>query len=614
VIGAGRDESAPPQAGVGRSDRRTLLLLARVPLLSTDELATLDGRSGPAGVYRSIAGLRVAGLVGGVTPPLDSGRSVERHFLTERGIAAIARDQAVDPLVLARRFGLGRTELATRLRALPEYAGLIRLLIFVASTPGADRTAELVAWESPWRRILLRPTAKRPVPIELPGAATLALADGSQSSYLLLPDFGHLALRAFAPTIGRLYDLRAMLDVRLPTLALTTTDAGRLASWRELIEASRAFRGEAFLAVRLATWAEVGTAVGRMARRAAVKPNSVGAGGRLVGIGGLVGAVGTRPVSTRRAAQAPRLDDGRDEFAPRTWSPAERGPGESWWLELTPKEWQLLEIVGTHPFLSASDLTVVLGWGAEPTHGRIGRLLRGDLVRRLDVAEIGPSLARQGFLELTVSGIAAVAGRWGVTRAIAVRYGGLVGGGPAEPIGPRRSLVRYLAHTVGANAVFVALFAAARRIATAGIDAEVAEWIEPALAARGKMRPDGYGVLRYRNISTSFFLEYERGTLDGSDYADKLDAYYRSRDDSAPARAGGFPLLLVVCANSLTEERFARGARAAAIGQASPLGVLLTAEWRYLADPLNPEGPLGPIWRRPDGGLGSRVRFWRPGG
>jgi hypothetical protein len=56
-----------------------------------------------------------------------------------------------------------------------------------------------------------------------------------------------------------------------------------------------------------------------------------------------------------------------------------------------------------------------------------------------------------------------VAAQEGLSLATAVRVNGLAGGCPERPLGARRTLLRRLAHTVGADGVFVRLAAVARR-------------------------------------------------------------------------------------------------------------------------------------------------------
>ena len=55
--------------------------------------------------------------------------------------------------------------------------------------------------------------------------------------------------------------------------------------------------------------------------------------------------------------------------------------------------------------------------------------------------------------------LALLAAQEGLSLAAAVRANGLAGGGPERPAGARRALLRRLAHTVGADGVFVRLAA-----------------------------------------------------------------------------------------------------------------------------------------------------------
>lgn len=87
----------------------------------------------------------------------------------------------------------------------------------------------------------------------------------------------------------------------------------------------------------------------------------------------------------------------------------------------------------------------------------------------------------------------------------------------------------------------------------------------------------------------------------------KFAAYYAywasgrfERDD------GSFPTILVVTDVPGAAERIARAVRAATVGWGLALPLLLTCEWR-LADPRNPNGLLGPVWREPDS---LARRYW----
>ena len=59
-------------------------------------------------------------------------------------------------------------------------------------------------------------------------------------------------------------------------------------------------------------------------------------------------------------------------------------------------------------------------------------------------------------------------------------------------IGTRRILLAYLDHTIGADAVFGVLARAAREQR----DGALLEWRNAAACAHGRLRQDGYGVLR----------------------------------------------------------------------------------------------------------------------
>jgi hypothetical protein len=119
-----------------------------------------------------------------------------------------------------------------------------------------------------------------------------------------------------------------------------------------------------------------------------------------------------------------------------------------------------------------------------------------------------------------------VAARLGFPLSVAVEAEGLVGGGPGEPIGNRRSLAKNLTHTLGADTVFTHLYRLAPRNDTRGSDDELVLWNGPGACSRGRMRPDGHGVYRRGDQLHYFFLEYDRGTSGLRPLARKLNAYY----------------------------------------------------------------------------------------
>lgn len=82
----------------------------------------------------------------------------------------------------------------------------------------------------------------------------------------------------------------------------------------------------------------------------------------------------------------------------------------------------------------------------------------------------------------------------------------------------------HLAHRVGANGFFTALYAAARRLP----DAELVCWLPEARCApwsKHLVIPHGYGVWRQDGRAVEFYLEYDRHTETRARLAAKLDRY-----------------------------------------------------------------------------------------
>jgi hypothetical protein len=277
-------------------------------------------------------------------------------------------------------------------------------------------------------------------------------------------------------------------------------------------------------------------------------------------------------------------------------------------LVLTSMERSLLDVVGRHPFLPADGLATVLGWDVRRLRVRRARLVRLGLIRLLNFEQGGAPLA-SALAELTRDGLELVAAQQGLSLARAVRFNGVAGGGPDQPTGTRRLLLRNLDHTRGADDLFVGLIRTLGASAVAEDDT-LLEWRNVAACSRRRMRPDGYGMIRRDGQLHGFFLEYDRGTMSARDYAEKWAAYYDYRDSNAFTRDyDGFPTILVVTSDNTSEERIARSARAASVGRSQPLPLLLTCDWRIARDPSNPDGLLGQIWREPHDSFAGR-RPW----
>jgi hypothetical protein len=211
--------------------------------------------------------------------------------------------------------------------------------------------------------------------------------------------------------------------------------------------------------------------------------------------------------------------------------------------------------------------------------------------------------AERELLELTRSGLEVLAGQLGLLLGEAVRHHGLAGGGPADPIGARESLLKHLEHTLGADDVFASFARAAPSHPAGGA---LVEWRGAAACAHGRFRPDGYGLVHLGREQHGFFLEFDRGTMRADRLRAKFVAYYRYRSSRhAHDSFAGFPVLLIVTSKPGAERRLVRALRAADMGQDPRLSALLTTTG-FLKSARG--GPLGAIWRTV--GDATRRRAW----
>ncbi len=579
-------------------ERRLLLLLARLPLLPEGVIERLAGLRGGASLYRELRRLADAGLLATISPPVRPGHAPRLWYLTDLGLAAVALDQGVDVAHLARRNRLRGEDLLALLPGLPRLLATYEELgALAASRPGLPN---LLAWERPWRRRYQRPTAKAPSTAALPAYA--ALAWGSETgAYLLLPDLVTVPLAHYRTVLGDLFAVRGLGQGDLPTLLIVTSDRGRAAAWLVLVEEVRRGRAEAPLTACIATWDGLHAGLEVLARQA-------GEGGQSAEH--LVQRVRLQPARPRRQVDGlPRLVGDALCLTGRTH--ADDGLGRIA-LGLSPADRALLDLVGRHPFLTPERLATVLGWSGEVVHRRLRRLVNRGLMRRLGPSELSKAAGGLELVELTAAGLALVAAQQGLPLGAAIRANGLAGGGPERPLGARRKLTMHLAHTLGADDIFVRLVATARSLAATGGDDALVEWRGPAACSRRHVRPDGYGIYRRAGRLYGFFLEYDRGTMGARDYREKFAAYYAYWASRRFERDyDGFPTILVVAVNDAAEKRIAAVVKAAAVGRAAELPVLLTAEWRISGDPTNPNGLLGPVWRETVAEFRCR-RLWVP--
>ena len=173
---------------------------------------------------------------------------------------------------------------------------------------------------------------------------------------------------------------------------------------------------------------------------------------------------------------------------------------------------------------------------------------------------------------------------------------------PSHPSVRAASSWAHLDHTVGADAVFGVLARAAR----SQRDGALVEWRNAAACADGRLRPDGYGVLRLGQRYYGFFLEFDRGTVRPAPLRAKFAAYHRYLASARAARDfDGPPSILVVTAGPAAEDRVYDAVLAAEVGQPRRLPLLLTTMSLLTTAE---HGPFDCVWRMP--GVHSGRRAW----
>jgi hypothetical protein len=580
---------------LGTAERSALDLLAELPLLWTEGLARMLGLASRTAGFELVADLRRGGLVGAADLPVRPGRAPLLLYPTDRGVAALAAAHGEDAAAFARRLRLRDADLRALVPGLPYRLACYELLLAVAATHAGR--PELVAWECPWRRTVRRPGSGAELTVRLPAGVALRWPD-RHGSYVLLPDTGAVALRAYRDAlVGLVLGRRAGCPT--PLLVVGAPDEGRASGWRTLADRVRVETGcELPLLVvtpgGLPVAADDGTLRGR--RRG---PGQLGL---------------PAPAPAGRAVGDPFRVTGRPVLA------SDR-PGRLA-LALAPCDRRLLDVIGPHSFLPVKRLAVVVGWGVKWTRERRDHLIRLGLARLLGPQRVaGRRMPELG--ELTRDGAAIAAAQLGLTPGQAARFLGLVGHSPARARrhrkrGARRLLLKHLRHTVAVDALFVHLHAVACRRAAAGGDDALLEWRNAAACARGHLRPDGYGLYRQTGQLYGFLLEYDGGTEGPAQLRRKFERYYRYRDgapDGPRRRESGppferdfavFPTVLVVATDYGAENRVAAALAALAVGRA-PLPVLVTTRDRIGRDP---NGMLGPVWRGPHD---TRRRPWLAG-
>jgi hypothetical protein len=379
--------------------------------------------------------------------------------------------------------------------------------------------------------------------MRLPAAVVLTDHNGREHTQelLLLPDYGTLPVASYRQTLRRLVDLRSARDM----------DGG--CAEPRLVVGVAVERGQA---ARIAAWHSI---LERLARQSGERP---------VNVSVVAWSGGTTAQGQRRQALGGQAD-------------------------------QVLGLVARHPLLEQQQLAAVLDTSTARVRQLVRQLSAVGWIRSLhplckpdSLQPLQTGSRRLVLVELTRAGRREAARRLLLPSNVAGRHHGVLG------TGSDKRYMRQLAHTLGANAVFVALVVAARRLRKRGFDDALEEWRSASACARGRFRPDGYGCYRRGGSLFGFFVEFDRGTEKPREYAAKLETYYRYRDTGTARRDyAGFPVVLIVTTREVAEDRFAHQAYLAEQRHSgTPISLFLTTTGRIQT---HREGILGTVWRGP---------------
>lgn len=593
----------------GEADRRVLRHLVWCPLIAPGALQAVLGYRSPTGLAARLASLAAAGLAADIPYPQARGRAPHLWYATDAGLARVAADAGVAPRDLAMAAHCRGVDLLHLCRRLPEVHALYALLALVAGVAHADPGGgALTAWQRPWT---LPAPAGSPdtVPLRLPALVTFRTPTRSVSA-CLLADLGHVSPRAWYGQARRFLAWRQARGLRGgPRLLLAVPEDWRGREWVRYLRAAHGACPGPLPLEQLVYLQPLGSTV------------PLKSGPEVFSPGADDWSDAARPPTAPPLPRRPPLAGGRAIVGTRLRRDAAAGlppsgaaAGRLAWT-LGPLDWAVLAALAAHPWLPPQRLAVLLGSSLRAIRERLHALqdrgllrlatdLEGDDVQRaaaelaaLPGAALRPAAGWLELFEATTAGLDAVVAWSALPADLGSGWLGLVGNGPEAPQGGRLGLAKDLAHTVGVDAIMVALHAAA---VAHGAASGLMRWRNATASGRGTMRPDAAGVVDV-GAPTWFWLEFERGRAESRTLAAKFGTY---RDHVARGEhLWDVPyepsLLLVVTTGGATTEARIRGVVRAgrAVDTPERLTVLTTTTERMLAPGAT---MLGRIWRVTD--------------
>lgn len=253
------------------------------------------------------------------------------------------------------------------------------------------------------------------------------------------------------------------------------------------------------------------------------------------------------------------------------------------------------------PFLGADELSLLLDVTRPQATKVLGKLRRLGWADHVDTSS--PELEPDRLYALTESYLSMTAQRLGLTESeLQVSL----------PVGRREVLERLtrLETAVGFNRFAAELVAGARDDVEVQLeDVRSLPWRRRLAQAWWPPEVEGFGCLRWGPWHAPFFVACDRAGAPSFHRRRRVAGWYAFRDTHHPWGRDDIPPILVICPGGAEAEHWA-GALLAARRDVAPLAVFLTDVPSALR-----EGPLGPVWRRPDGSVRAHLcerLVWRP--
>lgn len=536
-------------------DLRTIQYLAAMPFLDRLELAAVSNTADRT-MHDVVANLKDRELVASIRHATDLIASTRRLYVTKLGLRWLAEQEDEDVLDLLQRYPVSRHWQRIMLERLDAVGVIYRLASHVADVGGA--------LSFKWYR-------------SSPLDAGMFLPDGRAIGVVRQ---GATSDRAgFSKRVWRLLETGI---ARPDALLVIVPDEMRMRYARKLFRRAR-------VPVRLALEKRVALGTSSHQIWHLTSFNTVTDLGTFMSN---LTSGGTRPVEQRLARP----------LMPRDIEVPDAGfdcPDHLLPAVLTPALKRTMDILADWPWITHKDLKGMLGVTAQRTSQMTIPLVSAKLACRIH-------MGGKERLGLTDWGIAVLA------RRDRTSVGGLRNQWSVESkderaplswqsVSGRRSrlLARNMEHTEAIHHFLAQLSRQAKASRYRVVMLEPPHRASRFFEHNYKMRsihPDAFGIIRRRNKTLPFFLEWERRAVRPGTMAERLAPYLRYYSTHNPTDDhGAYPVVLIVFDDVLVESRFLGVARKEMARTRIDLPL-----WVSHREVLEREGPLGKAWRSPD--------------